>query len=65
MDEPDKTIRVTRLADQGNETDLAHLTPGERMSLVWQLTLDAWAFKGEPVESAFPRHVVRVVRRGG
>jgi hypothetical protein len=36
------------------------------MELMWQLTVDAWAFKGEPehAESRLQRHVVRVVRRG-
>jgi hypothetical protein len=32
--------------------------------MMWQLTLDAWAFKGARLaESGLPRNVVRVVRR--
>jgi 5,10-methylene-tetrahydrofolate dehydrogenase/methenyl tetrahydrofolate cyclohydrolase len=31
---------------------------------MWQLALDAWAFKGDSdAQSRLPRHVVRVVRR--
>ena len=41
--------RVTKLSDQGKETDLQDTTPAERLAMMWQLALDAWAFKGEPV----------------
>jgi hypothetical protein len=65
MDDPDRTIRIAKLADQGKEADLANSTPAERIEMMWQLALDAWAFMGEPVvEPRLPRHVVRVVRRG-
>jgi hypothetical protein len=58
-----RTIRVRKLSDQGKEPDYRNLTPGERIELVWQLTLDAWAMKGEPIaEQRLLRHVVRVVR---
>ena len=66
MDEtnPDRTIRIAKLADQGKETDLANTTPGERIEMMWQLALDAWAMKGEPVtDPRLPRHIVRVFRR--
>lgn len=43
--------------------DLEDTTPGERLSMVWQLTLDAWAFKGETLaEHRLQRHVVRLHR---
>ncbi len=65
MSDPEKTIRVRKLSEQGTERDLKDTTPAERIGMMWQLALDAWAFKGEPVdESAFSRDVVRVVRRG-
>lgn len=40
-------------------------SPAERLSMVWQLTLDAWAF-ADPAnaEREFQRHVERVERRG-
>ena len=63
MCSPSKTIRVTKLSEQGQEKDLRETTAEERIGMMWQLALDAWAFKGEPVaESRLPRHVVRVVR---
>ena len=44
--------------------DLADTTPAERLSMMWQLTLDAWAFKGEAIaEPGLPRHTVRLCRR--
>jgi hypothetical protein len=59
-------IRISKLKDQGNEPDLHHTTPAERLAMMWQLTLDAWTFKGEPLaEQRLPRHIVRVVRRKG
>jgi hypothetical protein len=61
----DRVVRVRRLPDQGEERDLNQTTPSERLSMMWQLALDAWAFMGEPLaESRLPRHVVRIVQRG-
>jgi len=61
----ERRVRVLSLADEGARSDVAELTPGERMALMWQLAVDAWTFKGEPehAESRLQRHVVRV-RRG-
>lgn len=62
---PERTVRVTRREDQGREPDLRQTTPAERIGMMWQLALDAWAFMGDPVrEPRLPRHVVRVIRRG-
>jgi hypothetical protein len=42
----------------------AGMTIGERVALVWPLTLTAWEFAGKPVhESRLPRDVDRVIRR--
>jgi hypothetical protein len=58
-----KAIRVTKLIDQGRENDLAGTTAAQRIEMMWQLAVDAWAMMGEIVEEAeFPRHVVRVIR---
>ena len=63
MADRNRTIRIRKLSEQGQETDLQNTTPAERLGMMWQLALDAWAFKGEPVaEPRLPRHVVRVVR---
>ena len=61
-------IRVSNLTaqDRADIEDLSKTTPAERLQMMWQLTLDAWAFKGEPVvELRLPRHIVRVLRREG
>lgn len=59
-----RKVTVTRLEDQDRVDDLKSTTPAERLEMMWQLTLDAWAFKGEPVaELRLPRHIVRVLRR--
>ncbi len=59
-------LKKSTLSEQGYEDDLAHLSMGERMALVWPLTVKAWAFAGESVtEQEFQRHVIRVERRGG
>ena len=62
MPERKITIRKSSLSEQGRENDLRDTMPEQRMSMMWQLTLDAWAFRGKPVEPSFPRHVARVVR---
>ena len=55
-------VRKTSLKEESDE--LKNTTPAERLGMMWQLTLDAWAFKGEPVaEPRLRRHIVRVFRR--
>ena len=61
-------IRVSNLHDQdrSDQDDFFRTTPAERLQMMWQLTVDAWAFKGERVaELRLPRHIVRVLRREG
>lgn len=56
-------VRRSRLHDQGRENDLDGTTPAERIGMMWQLALDAWAMMGQPiVEPRLPRHVVRTIR---
>ncbi len=67
MDESRRAFRVRGLHDEQEEgdTDLENTTPAERLSMMWQLALDVWAVKGEPVaEPRLPRHAVRVLRGG-
>ena len=60
------TVRILRLEDHDPDADLLRLTPEERIEMMWELTVDAWTFKGEPLdESRLQRHVVRVVRGEG
>ena len=57
-------VRITKLEKQDEIDDLRSTTPAQRLEMMWQLTLDAWAFKGEPIaELRLPRHIVRVLRR--
>ena len=59
-----RVVRMKTLHDQGTENDLHQTTPAQRLSMMWQLALDAWVFQGGSLaESRFPRHVVAVVRR--
>jgi hypothetical protein len=65
IDRSDWPVRKTTLAEQGEEDDLENLSLGERMALVWPLTVSAWAMRGETIaEQELQRHVVRVERRG-
>ena len=59
-------VKKSTLQAQGSDANVSVGTPGERMDLVWQLTLDAWAFKDPKLaESRFQRHAVRIVRGQG
>jgi hypothetical protein len=62
MHETPESVRISRLADQGQEHDLEDTTAEERIAMMWQLAVDAWTFMGEPVEQRLSRHVVRVIR---
>jgi hypothetical protein len=58
-------IVKTTLQKQDDRGIILNATPAERMGMVWQLTLDAWAFMDPTgAKSEFQRHVVRVERRG-
>jgi len=40
------------------------LSPAQRLDMMWQLTVDTWAFTGERIaESRLPRHIVHIYRR--
>ena len=59
-----RQIRIVKLSEQADDSDLKSTTPEERWAMMWQLALDAWAFRGESIaESQLPRHMVRVLRR--
>jgi len=66
MTQQARTIRILPLTDHATDRDLPTTTPAERLAMMWQLTLDAWAFTGaSDAQSRLQRHVVRLVRRGG
>ena len=59
-------VVLTTLRGQDAERHVTSATAAECVGMVWQLTLDAWAFKEPAVaESRFQRHAVRVVRGRG
>ena len=62
----DRTVvRKSSLKEQSDHGMIYDATPSERMGMVWQLTLDAWAFMDPTsAKSEFQRHVGRVERRG-
>ncbi len=61
----DIVVRKSTLAEQGTEKDYLLYTPAERFALVWPLTINAWAMKGEDVsEQRLQRDVDCVKRRG-
>jgi hypothetical protein len=66
MGKPVYMVRTQKLSDQGKESDLKRTTAAERLDMMWQLALDAWAFKGEKfAEAGLPRHLVRILRLHG
>ena len=61
-----KKLSVSRIHEgRSAQADVARKTPAERIEMIWQLAVDAWAFKGEDVaQRRLQRDVLRVVRRG-
>lgn len=59
-------LRRITLQQEGQEDNrVARMSPGERIGLIEQLTIDAWAMMGEDVaQSRLQRHVVRIIGRG-
>lgn len=64
-DQDTPRIRMVRRSGNEGRGDTAAMSPGERMSVMWQLAVDAWAFKkgDQPDESGLQRHTVRLRRK--
>ena len=56
-----KRVKVSKLEEQDKSDDLRSTTPAQRLEMMWQLTVDVWAFKGESI-AQFQKDVVRVIR---
>jgi len=58
-------VRKGTLLDEPKDETVAHLSPSERVAMVWQISVQAWQFK-EPTfhESRLRRDVVRTQRGG-
>ena len=60
----ERNIQIRKTSLKEETDDLKNTTPAERWAMMWQLALDAWAFKGEPIaEPELQRHIIRVYRR--
>jgi hypothetical protein len=60
-------VRKLRLSEKGASPDPAvvAMTPEQRVAMVWELTIQAWAFKeGRLDEPRVRRDVVRTLRGG-
>jgi hypothetical protein len=66
VERTERTVRVVSVRAGSRVDDIAARTPAERVAMMWQLALDAWAFKGDTThaESRLQRHVGRVHRGG-
>ena len=63
-----KRISITKrpLRSPDHDSDLKQKTPAELIDMMWQLALNAWAFKENlNVEPRLQRHVVVLKRRKG
>lgn len=59
----ERNIQIRKTSLKEETDDLKNTTPAGRWAMMWQLALDAWAFKGETVaESRLQRHIIRVHR---
>jgi hypothetical protein len=65
MERADYPVRKSTLDRQGQDDEYERMTPGQRLGLVWKLTVQAWMFKeGRWDEPRLRRDVVRIVRDG-
>lgn len=66
MDRSHYPTRIKRLHDKEEDDYIRSLSPSQRVEMVWQLTLQAWAFKeGLDYEPRLRRDVVRTIRSKG
>lgn len=56
-------VRKFKLGEEPSEDLRGRTTAAERIGMVWQLTINAWAFRGVDVAGTrLQRHVVRIHR---
>ena len=60
------TLHSRKLKDQDDIEGLKNISPGDRIGMVWPITMDAWAFnKQGNAESRLQRHIIHIYRRKG
>lgn len=59
-------VRILKQSDDREGRDTLAMTAAERLAMMWPLAQSAWAFTESRfrAESALPRQVVRIRRRG-
>jgi len=59
-------VRKISLHNSDGDSDLKDKSPQQLISMMWQLTLNAWSFKENlDAEPRLQRHVVVLKRRSG
>ena len=62
----DLSIKKLPLHQSGESNDLKSMTPQQLIDMMWQLALDAWAFKENlNAEPRLQRHIVVLKNRRG
>lgn len=62
----DLSIKKIPLHQSDERDDLKDKTPGQLIGMMWQLALDAWAFKENlHAEPRLQRHIVVLKKRKG
>ena len=63
-DRKDYPILIVKKGEKDVDDFLKNTTPTERLEMMWPLTVQAWAFKGEDIsEQRLQRHVGRLIKR--
>lgn len=58
-------LRKIKLRESDGAEDLKDMTPQQLLGMMWQLALDAWAFKENlNAEPRLQRHIVVLNKRG-
>ena len=58
-----KKIVLKKLHEEDN--GYVDASPAERLSIVWELTKQAWAFAGINAEQRLQRNVAKLIRKQG
>jgi hypothetical protein len=62
MERQNYPVRKTTLHEADDDNEYSSLTPHERVTMMWQLVVNAWPFTGAPpFAPRLQRHVVRLV----